>query len=315
MAFLCRKRLVILFSTLLISFLLLIIHLGIIQLARGDYYAFLALERETQSVTLEDYPRGEILDRRLQSLTGSVDANRVVVFPRLVADKQAVTVALADILGLPATEVAPYLTGKPCYLPYPLTPAQAKTIREHQWSGILVLPVHLRYGTQPLAAQVIGYLGRVQSLQDLATLNANRKKTYSLSDWVGQTGLEKYYEEELNATRPKSSARLFIDAAGRPLPGLCIQAGSRTIDPGRQHLVTTIDARVKKGAVVVMDTHTGDILALASRPFYDPRPESLAHYLATGENGTFTDQGTALFQPGSVFKVVVAAAALTEGIV
>ncbi|NHM27764.1 penicillin-binding protein 2 [Desulfofundulus sp. TPOSR] len=321
------RRLVILFSLFLFCFAFLLLHLAVIQLGRGSEYAFLALERETRSVLLEEYPRGEILDRRLQPLTGSFDANRVVVFPGLIRDRQAVITSLAGILGLPVGKIAPYFDGQPCYLPFSLTPGQVKAIREHQWPGVLVLPVHLRYGPTPLAAGVVGYLGRVQSREVLDALSVNSRKSYSLSDWVGQAGLEKYYEGELKATRPKSAARLFVDAAGRPIPGLGLAVDLQSVDPGRQHLVTTLDAgiqrvveeimdrRIKKGAVVVMEPHTGDILALASRPVYDPRPHNLPEYLALGEKGTFTDQTTALFTPGSVFKVVVAAAALAEGIV
>ncbi len=321
------RRLVILFSLFLFGFALLIVHLAVIQLGRGSKYAFLALERETETVVLEEYPRGEILDRRLQPLTGSVDVNRVVVFPRLITDRPAVIASLAGILELPVKKIEPYFNGPPCYLPFPLTPDQARAIREHHWPGILVLPVHLRYGPTPLAAGVVGYLGRVQSKEALDVLSVSSRKSYSLSDWVGQAGLEKYYEGELKATRPKSAARLFVDAAGRPIPGLGLAVDLRAVDPGRQHLVTTLDARVqrvveeimdrrvKKGAVVVMDPHTGDILALASRPGYDPRPDGLAGYITLGETGTFTDQTTALFTPGSVFKVVVAAAALAEGVV
>ncbi|MGB9802745.1 peptidoglycan D,D-transpeptidase FtsI family protein [Desulfofundulus sp.] len=320
-----RKRTLFLFF--LLCFALLIFHLAVIQLERGSEYAFLALERGTRSVILEEYSRGEILDRHLQPLTGSFDANRVVVFPELIRDRREVVTSLASILGVPVEKITPYFEGQPSYLPFPLTPGQAKNIREHQWPGILVLPVHFRYGPTPLAAAVVGYLGRVQSMEALQYLSGQNHKKYSLNDWIGEAGLEKYYESELKGTRPRSSARLFVDAAGRPIPGLGIAVDLQSEDPGRQHLVTTLDARIqrvveevvdrriKKGAVVVMEPHTGDILALASRPVYDPRPRYLPEYLAAGEKGTFTDKTTALFTPGSVFKVVVAAAALAEGIV
>ncbi|WP_083543128.1 peptidoglycan D,D-transpeptidase FtsI family protein [Desulfofundulus australicus] len=320
------KRVVSLFFIFLCCFALLILHLAFIQLGRGSEYAYLALQRESRTIVLEEYPRGEILDRHLQPLTGSYDANRVVVFPELVRDRQAVVASLAGILKLPVEKVAPYFE-RPCYLPFPLTPEQAGAIREQRWPGVLVLPVHLRYGPAPLATGVIGYLGRVQSKEMLDTLNARSEKSYSLSDWVGRAGLEKYYENELKATRPGAYARIFVDAAGRIIPGLGPAVNLQAGDPGRQHLVTTLDAgiqrvveevmdrRVKKGAVVVMEPRTGDILALASRPVYDPRPPGVAAYLERGEEGTFTDQTTALFTPGSVFKVVVAAAALAEGIV
>ncbi|WP_243137342.1 peptidoglycan D,D-transpeptidase FtsI family protein [Desulfofundulus thermobenzoicus] len=321
------KRLLFLFSFFLLAFALLLMHLGVIQIGRGEQYAFLALERQTRSLYLEDYPRGDILDRRGQSLTGRLQANRVVVFPSLIPDRTEAARFLGTVLGVPADRISPYLTGDPAYLPRDLTPGMVETIREKGMPGIVVLPVSFRYGPRPLAVQVVGYLGRAQSRTELAALQNSSGKAYQLNDWIGQAGLEKFYEQELKATRPRDAARLFVDAAGRPLPGLGLQFASGRKDPGRRHVVTTIDARiqqvvenvmdrrVKKGAVVVMDTRTGDILALASRPAYDPRPEALPGYLLTGEKGTFMDQATALFQPGSVFKVVVAAAALAEGLV
>ncbi|MBC7326474.1 MAG: penicillin-binding protein 2, partial [Moorella sp. (in: Bacteria)] len=82
----------------------------------------------------------------------------------------------------------------------------------------------------------------------------------------------------------------------------------------QQIVEKVLDAHVKKGAVVVMDARSGDILALASRPKYHPAPGRIEQYLR-GEPGALLDQCVGLFAPGSLFKVVVAAAALAERIV
>jgi len=73
-------------------------------------------------------------------------------------------------------------------------------------------------------------------------------------------------------------------------------------------------AHVQNGAAVVLDVRSGDILALASRPQYNPDPKEIGRYL-NGRPEALLDQGTGLFAPGSLFKVVVAAAALAEGVV
>ena len=118
---------------------------------------------------------------------------------------------------------------------------------------------------------------------------------------------------------------MYTDAAGRLLGGPGFFVEEQTEDYARCDLVLTIDARIQKiveeimdhsvarGAVVVMDAGSGDILAMASRPGYHPaRPED---YLdAAGGENCFLDHCTALYQPGSVFKVVIAAAALEEGV-
>jgi len=317
-------RLRLLFLLLLTGFAVSTIHLAVIQLIRGDYYACMAMERQTLTVDLEDYPRGRILDRNLHSLTGEVTANRLVVFPELISDREAAAAWLAGVLDTTPSAVLPYLSGKPCYLPFPLTAAQADAVRRRNRPGVLVLPVDLRYGPRPLAAQVVGYLGHINSVNELNALNQSGEKTYQLNDLVGRAGLEKYYEAELKATRPGAAARLFVDAGGRPLPG--VQVDTRLTDPGRDDVVTTIDAgiqrrveeimdaKIKEGAVVVMEARTGDLLAMASRPAFDPSPDVLARNLEGSPRGAFLDQCTTLFQPGSVFKVVVAAAALAEGL-
>lgn len=81
MELLPKNRLVQTFYVLFFLFFVLVAHLGYIQLAKGEYYALCALERETVTVPLEDFPRGEILDRHLRPLTQSYWSNRVVVFP------------------------------------------------------------------------------------------------------------------------------------------------------------------------------------------------------------------------------------------
>ncbi len=320
------QRMVKLFYVLMFCFSVLIVHLAILQLADGGYYAYQALKEETLTVDLEDYPRGQILDRHFYSLTDETRADRVVVFPQLIFNRVAAANWLAGILQVEQTKLIPYLSGKPCYLPFPLSSGQSKAILKHNQPGVQVLPVSFRYGVQPLAAQEVGYLGHIASTDELATLNRKNHKNYQLGDWVGQAGLEGFYEKELKATRPLRAARLFIDGAGRPLRGLGIQVANET-DPGQNNVVTTIDAdiqrkvekimdaKVHKGAVVVMDPYSGDILAIASRPTFDPHPGSLDYYLKNSPQGTFLDQCTSLFQPGSVFKVVVASAALAEKVV
>jgi len=320
-----KKRLVIASCLILFAFLPLILRLGVIQLSKGEYYTARALQRETVTASLEDFCRGRILDRYLRPLTQSYRANRVVILPQAVVEPEKTARKLASILNVNENKLLAALK-KPQVLPYELSSGQAQAIWAEKLSGVLVAPLEIRYGPEPLAVQAVGYLGRVNPGGELASLNANHKKEYLLGDWVGRAGLENYYESELKGERPQSYARLYIDGCGTWLEGLGIEINLKDCDTQRQDVVTTLDADIqqiveeemdtslKNGAVVVMDASSGDILALASRPKYNPDPEKLGQYLNKAPEA-FLDQGVELFVPGSIFKVVVAAAALSEGVV
>ncbi|MGQ9825673.1 MAG: peptidoglycan D,D-transpeptidase FtsI family protein [Desulfotomaculales bacterium] len=311
-----KQRCVQFFFVLALLFALLCARLAAIQLWQGKSYAAEALTRETVTLPLEEFPRGEILDRKLRPLTRGVPVTRVAVFPQAMADPGAVAAELARLLGAGREEIYRELQSARV-LPGEITPAQAKAIRERNLPGVLVVPYYRRYGPDPLAAQVTGYLGRPQPGEQPVAGNGG--------GWVGRTGLERYYDQKLAGGQPRGYARLYTDAAGRWLRGRGIEVVWDAPGSTRKDVVTTIDAdiqeivervmdaRVKNGAVVVLDPVNGDILALASRPRYNPDPGKIAGYLT--EKEALLDQGTSLFAPGSLFKVVVAAAALAEGVV
>ncbi|MBM7854044.1 penicillin-binding protein 2 [Desulfohalotomaculum tongense] len=320
-----QKRMVLTFYLLLILFIPIIARLADVQLARGPEYARRALEQRSMKVVLEDIPRGDILDRNLKSLTGSGLQQKIVIFPSLMDDPQRVAESLAGILGEDTQKLIEQFARGSGTLPYPLGMEQIRLIKEANWRGVLVLPVRQRYYNQPLASHLIGHLGSISSPGKLEELSAASTKCYHLNDLIGQMGLEKYYEQQLKATRPERLVRAFADAAGTLLAGMGIKLETSAADPGRQHVVTTIDYRIQRvvervmdkyvrcGAVVVMDVHTGDIVAMASRPNF--HPARVSSQLETASPETFVDHCTALYQPGSIFKVIVAAAALEEGIV
>jgi penicillin-binding protein 2 len=328
-----KKRVSKVFFLIFLFFVFLQARLGIIQLKQGEYYTCKAIEQETLTVVLEDYPRGKILDRYQRSLTGTWVANRIVIFPALIFPKEKGDVVARLILLLkikdPAQkdEIKAAFFGPPKYLSYRISKDQAQAVQKANLPGVFVLPVSFRYGEKPLAVQVVGHLGRIQPGENYTALKTGNVKPYEFSDWVGRSGLESYYEQELKATRPYRYVRIFMDAKGRPLPGLTVQVNTKDNSSDQQNIITTLDAdlqqkvekitrtRLKKGVVVVMEAASGDILALVSRPAYQPQPDKINCSLKAKEKEVFLEKGTALYQPGSVFKVVVAAAALAEGVV
>jgi len=317
------KRVVLVFYFLMILFLLLLVRLCFIQIEKGSFYAAKAARSETQTVPLEEFPRGDIMDRNMRSLTEPFASNRLVVFPLLIKDPDSLSKELAIILKVDSDSLLPALNDKPCVLPYKISSSTAEKIRQMNWPGVMILPVTQRYGAEPLAVQVVGYLGKIQTKEEIGITN---KDGFRLDDWVGKTGLELYYNRQLMASAASGYARIYTDARSKFLKGLGIEVNTEHVDGARINLVTTIDSNIqqvvekimnehiKNGAVVVMDVKTGDLLAMGSRPGYNPEPLKIEDYLK-GNPEAFLDQCTMLFPPGSLFKIVTACAALQNGCV
>ncbi|MDH5509805.1 MAG: penicillin-binding protein 2 [Nitrospinota bacterium] len=175
------------------------------------------------------------------------------------------------------------------------------------------------YPHADFAAHVLGYLG---SITAQALTEAEGK--YAMGDFVGQTGLEKEYEEILRGR--KGLKRVEVDAAGRELATLAVEPPKS----GHQ-LKLTMDFMTQKaaeaafadyrGAAVALDPNTGEVLAFVSKPSFDPNLFTIG--ISPKEwNSLVTDPAHPLqnrvthgqYPPGSTFKIAVALAALEEGI-
>jgi penicillin-binding protein 2 len=313
-----EQRLVKTFILIVVMFILLFLKLAGIQIIQGDYLAQKAVQLNAREVPLEEFCRGEITDRHGRPLAGGGAEGRLVLFPALIQDKENMASQLKSIVP-GEFNFQLLLAGDPAIIPARLTPPQEAALKNLGHPGVMVLPVYLRYGSSPLAVHLSGHLSKATPAGGV--LDVKRP-----GGWYGALGLERYYDQELAGQRAKTFARVYVDAMGR-LVGSAPEVITRAKkDPGRQHVITTIDkeiqhivedvmdARVPLGAVVVMDARTGDLLAAASRPAFNPHPMAIGPALALGTE-VFVDQSTALFQPGSIFKLVVAAAALEEGLV
>lgn len=174
--------------------------------------------------------------------------------------------------------------------------------------GLAVIPEEIRYGPYSLARHVVGYV------RTNAYLNPR--------DNVGEAGLEKWFQETLSGGYP-ASAGVVLTGEGAAMPG----AGIRVVPPLDRppDLWTTLDISIQrvvedvldetgvtKGAAVVLDVRTGEVLAMASRPDYDQNhPE---RHMGDPD-APFVNRAISAFPPGSVWKTVVAALALDRGYV
>jgi len=177
------------------------------------------------------------------------------------------------------------------------------------------------YPRNGLAAHVIGYVGEVSEQE----LNSADFAKYVQGDIVGKAGLERQYNDLLIGV--DGQRRVVVDSAGREREVL----ESKEATPGN-NLQLTLDLDLqavaelalegKKGAVVVLDPRSGDVLAMVSRPAYDPNafatrvsPEYWRELTSGGDNPLLNRAIQAQFAPGSTFKPIVALAGLETGTV
>ena len=297
-----RARVLILAAVLAVAFAALTGRLAWLQVVKRADLAQLAERQYSRTVVLHAQ-RGPILDRQGTPLATSTPTESLFVQPRSVGDPVRVTARLAPIIGLPPAEVHAVLTSSRSFvwLRRRLPPAVAAGVRALREPGLGFLPEPLRlYPNRELAAHVVGFEGVEGGLE----------------------GIERAFDGELAGTPGK--AIVGRDALGRevaaphmlepPQPGLGVML---TLDRAIQYMTEReLDAAYRRtGArsamAVVLDPRTGEVLALAIRPTFNPNT-----FLDVPSRDRWRDRAvTDPFEPGSTFKVILAAAALEEGVV
>jgi cell division protein FtsI (penicillin-binding protein 3) len=297
-----RPRVLVLAGVLALAFAGVVGRLGWLQIVRHGDLAALAERQYSRTVILQAQ-RGPILDRTGAPLATSSPAESLFAQPRGVGDPVRVAARLAPLLGTSEKELHGLLTSGRSFvwlhrrLP-PSTAAAVKALRE---PGLGFLPEPLRlYPNRELAAHVVGFEGVDGGLE----------------------GIERAMDETLTGVPGK--AVVGRDALGRevvtetvlqkPDPGHGVML---TIDRTIQYLAEReIDAawrrtQAKAAMAVVLDPRNGDVLAIAIRPTFNPNAFLEVPSREHWRNRAVTDP----FEPGSTFKVIMAAAALQEGVV
>ena len=248
--------------------------------------------------------RGGVFDRGGEALALSLEAQSVYARPRRIQDAAKSARDLARVLKISSAEIKERLTSaKPfVWIKRQISPDEAGQIQNLNIEGVGMFHEPHRYYPQgQLAGQVIGFVGR---------------------DAEGLEGLELGYNEYIRGETGSSVSER--DALGRRVlvegvEGLQVPAGGDihlTLDTSIQHLAekeleASIDKyRAKAGVAIAVEPRTGEILALANYPTFNPNNYSAASP-EQRRNRAVTDS----FEPGSTFKTIVAAAALEEGIV
>ncbi|HHT01958.1 MAG TPA: penicillin-binding protein 2 [Firmicutes bacterium] len=292
-----QHRLVILAVVTALACILLLVRLGYLQIWQGAELARASVAQRLERLT-GGSGRGLIVDRLGRPLTSPGEVLAAGVFPNQVKDLRALLDA-CERLGADRQAVAMRVitgNGSPFWVSTGVDPSQTGQV-----AGLVLAPLVERYGPESLATHVTGYLRP--------------------ADGVGMDGLERVYQEVLSMGEPGGVAAV-VDGQAHLIPGL----GFRMVPAqGQATVKTTIDRDVQwavertmdqhlieRGAVVVLDPANGDVLALASRPDFDPnRPGDFLY----DEGRPFLNRALLAYPPGSVFKLVAATAALEEGLV
>ena len=277
-----------------------LVHMQVIQhealVARAD-------RQQKRSITLHP-KRGEILDREGRVLAYSVDADTVYAVPTDIDDPAATVAALCGALDdcTPAwRRTIEKRFGQQrafAYVRRQVSPDIARRVASLQLDGIGFMKENRRYyPNKTLAAHVLGYVG---------------------IDNQGLSGIEAAYDGEITGRAGKTliqtdaRQRAFSRIERAPTSGATVEL---TIDKYLQYLAerelrnAVREHDAEGGAIVVLDPYTGEVLALASEPGFNPNAFAVATPAAR-RNRAVQD----VFEPGSTFKLVTTAAALEGGI-
>jgi penicillin-binding protein 2 len=328
------KRVHILMLTFLLVGLGLLTKLGYYQIIKGPEIARQATAMRSRQVELKEYGRGEILDRNQLPLTGTRSTTAVYCLPKEMirnyklpqnnpahatskpSGEEALTRAaqvLSSIIGekdsakLYSLLKQAIKQGKSFVrIASDLTPEQIARINSSQLSGVVVAPVIQRYREDGFMAHLLGYTSSGENSQ-------------------GISGLEKRYDSILKQNRTSSELTSVLDARGIAIQGLMFKlrneqeqnqgAITLTIDKRVQEIVEqAMNQHIKTGAVVVMDVDTKEVLAMASRPTFNPYE---VERIVTDDDasGSLNNRALMAYHPGSLFKILVSAAALEEKLV
>jgi penicillin-binding protein 2 len=323
-----RRRVVVMAGIVGAALLVIVCQLWYLQVLEGGRFQE-ASDKNRTRVRPIAAPRGILFDRNGLALVDNRPAFTLSLIPRELerdpAARDATLGRLASLLQIPFAELQEAVARIP---PDSILPVRVRrglsmddVARVEEWKlelpGVIVeVEPQRAYPTSRFAAHLLGYVREANDEQ-------LRQGRYRRGDMVGQSGLERLLDEFLRGK--DGGERIEVDAMGRQIR--LIQ--STEPHPGAQ-VVTTVDRRVQEaaerameglaGAVVVMDPRNGDVLAMVSTPAFE-----IDRFTGTIDrnawlrviqdpdhpllNRTIQSQ----YAPGSVFKIVVAAAGLQEG--
>lgn len=297
------RRIAVVGLVLLALFIVVILRAAELQLVDGEKYGAVALRQASLSANISA-KRGVIEDRHGGELAITVDVDSIYAEPRKVEDHDATARQLAPLLGQPLQTVHERIARDRSFvfLKRRVDPQLAERVRALRIKGIGTVPEPKRFYTQrELAAHIVGF---------------------SSADGQGKAGIEKQYDGELrgksyelpglrDALGNRVLSEGFVPQA--VLEGADVQL---TIDRQIQHAAeealedTILKNRAAGGVAIVLEPRSGDVLAMASYPKFNPN-----NLKGTDASHHLNRAIAAVFEPGSTTKMVTIAGALEDNLI
>lgn len=292
-----KKRAIVLSAVIVFSFFAVILRLVDIMLFNHERFAE---EAKIQQAKKESIPvkRGFIYDRKGRPLAINLDTESIFIDPSEIKSPDIVASALSGVTGYKKETILRKVNADKRFIWIQRYQdiEYTKKIKELKMEGVGFIPDTKRYYPKgSLASHIVGFVD----------LDSN-----------GLEGVERKYNKYLSA--PKETILVRRDAKGNLLSeGMKGEIRGNdivlTIDEGLQHILekyideAVLQWRAASATAVMMNPYTGEILAMASRPTFDPnKPSSVK--AEQRRNRAITD----CYEPGSTFKIIVSAAALEE---
>jgi penicillin-binding protein 2 len=319
--------------------------LAYLQVVRADYFSELSQQNRLRLLTM-NAPRGYVYDRYGQLLAANRACFAVSVMPLEKRNMDKTIGELARLLDLTEDDIRAKIARQkdrpfePVRIATDISPETHTRIVEDRDNlpGVVIETLPIReYVYGPLAAHLLGYVSEISG----AELTEEAWTGYRAGDVIGKAGLERRYDAELRGT--DGGQQVEVDSSGHPvkvlgeIPPVSGNGLVLTIDAELQRVAedfydqwtgkirrgegfTEIYPEADSGAVVVMKVDTGEILAMFSRPAFDPTVFAAGVDAKTWETLN-TDPLRPLFNrvllgrytPGSTFKMITATAALETG--
>jgi penicillin-binding protein 2 len=245
--------------------------------------------------------RGKIYDRNLIPLTNRTNISYLIIFPKHFERKNDTLKLISNLTKIPINDLKKdkrFSKTQPIKLE--ITNYDIDCLKKViALKGVFPIDYSERYNHNGIASHIIGYINKI--------------------DNTGAKGIEKQYDTILKENQFKKFGAI-VDAQKRIIPGF----GYATLQPShkkiQKNIITTLDYQIQKiveetfdkkytkGSIIVLDAKSGKVLAMTSRPNYDQN--NVAAFLNNTDNELYNRAIQVAYPPGSIFKIVVAAAAL-----
>ena len=311
---------------------ILIARVGYLQIYDGEYYAHLADGNRIRIIP-SMAPRGTFYDRNGQLLVTNRPGFTVSLLPLTEPISPEVVERVAKLLNVPIEEIQQKISVHsgfdPIRIRLDVTQDIVSIIEEQKYlypSVVIEVQPIRNYILKQEGAHTFGYVSEISD----AELEKKKDEGYKSGDIIGKFGLEKVYDKEIRGEN--GGEQVEVDVAGKPVQIL----GKKEPKPGYD-LILTIDKDLQEAAekavddmlsslgchaaaAVVLNPQTGEVLALVSRPAFDPN--LFAHGISTKDWNAINENPyhpmdnkaiTGEYPPGSTFKIVTGTAALATG--